>query len=103
MISIDLTEQKAFDPEEKVSRLVLDTNEVRLALFCSEPGQGVEGCSSTSRVSFTILEGEGEFFNGKSKLRAGPGTVVVWEPGEIHGYRALTRLVFLATIAPRPA
>lgn len=102
MKTINLTEQQSFDPEGKVSRLVFDSDQVRLALFCSEPGQGVEGCSSTSRVSFTILEGEGEFFDGKSHLKAGPGNVVVWEPGAIHGYKAMTRLVFLATIAPRP-
>lgn len=102
MKEIKLTEEWSFDPEGKVSKLVFDSEQVRLALFCSEPGQGVEGCSSTSRVAFTILEGEGEFFDGSERLRAGPGSLVVWEPGETHGYKALTRLVFLATIAPRP-
>lgn len=102
MKSINLIEQQSFDPEGKVSKLVFDSDQVRLALFCSEPGQGVEGCTSTSRVSFTILEGEGEFFDGASRLKAGPGDIVVWEPGETHGYTAITRLVFLATIAPRP-
>lgn len=102
MQAIDLTQEQHFDPEAKVSKLVFDSEQVRLALFCSEAGQGVEGCQSTSRVSFTILEGEGEFFDGKGRLTAGPGTVVVWEPGDTHGYKALSRLVFLATIAPRP-
>jgi quercetin dioxygenase-like cupin family protein len=102
MKAIDLTDQQSFDPEAKVSKLVFDSDQVRLALFCSESGQGVEGCTSTSRVSFTILEGEGEFFDGENLIEAGPGSVVVWEPGETHGYKALSRLVFLATIAPRP-
>ncbi len=102
MKAIDLSEHKRFDDEAKVSTLVLDTEQVRLALFCSEAGQGVEGCSSTSRVVFTILEGEGEFFDGQRRISAGPGQVVVWEPGSTHGYKALSRPVFLATIAPRP-
>lgn len=102
MDKIDTTAQRSFADDAKVSKLVFDSEQVRLALFCSEPGQGVEGCSSTSRVLFTILEGEGEFFDGKSRITAGPGEVVVFEPGGVHGYKATSRLVFLATIAPRP-
>jgi len=102
MQKINLTEQIAFTPEKKNSFIVFDSDQARLALFCSEPGQGVEGCCSTSRVMMTVVEGEGVFTTKDGEVEAGPGSVIIWEPGEQHGYRAKSRLVFLATIAPRP-
>lgn len=92
----------AFRPDAKNSFIVFDSKEARLALFSSEPGQGVERCISKSRVIMTVLEGEGRFLTEGSEVEGGPGSIIIWEPGESHGYIAKTRLVFLATIAPRP-
>jgi quercetin dioxygenase-like cupin family protein len=102
MEKIDLKERIAFTPEKKNSFVVFDSEQARLALFCSEPGQGVEGCCSTSRVMMTVLEGEGVFTTKDGEVEGGPGSVIIWEPEEPHGYKAKSRLVFLATIAPRP-
>ena len=102
MKRLNLNELIEFRQDSKNSFIVFDSNQARLALFCSEPGEGVEKCRSNSRVMMTVLEGEGTFLTEGEEIAAGPGSVIIWEPGEPHGYMAKTRLVFLATIAPMP-
>lgn len=102
MKKLDTKEMIEFTPDSKNSFLIFDSDQARLALFCSEPGQGVKKCCSSSRVMMTVLEGEGVFLTDGEEMEGGPGSVIIWEPGEPHGYIAKTRLVFLATIAPRP-
>ena len=99
---LDTKKLVEFYPDSKNSFIVFDSEQARLALFCSEPGQGVKKCCSNSRVMMTVLEGEGTFLTDGAEVHGGPGSVIIWEPGESHGYIAKTRLVFLATIAPRP-
>jgi len=99
---VDTKKLVEFYPDSKNSFIVFDSDQARLALFCSEPGQGVKKCRSNSRVMMTVLEGEGTFLTDGEEVHGGPGSVIIWEPGESHGYIAKTRLVFLATIAPRP-
>ena len=99
---LDTKKLVEFYPDSKNSFIVFDSDQARLALFCSEPGQGVKKCRSNSRVIMTVLEGEGTFLTDGAEVHGGPGSVIIWEPGESHGYSAKTRLVFLATIAPRP-
>ena len=103
MKRLDTREMIEFTPDSKNSFLIFDSAEARLALFCSEPGQGVKKCRSNSRVMMTIIEGEGTFLTDNEEINGGPGSVIIWEPGESHGYTAKTRLVFLATIAPGPS
>lgn len=99
---LDTKKLVEFYPDSKNSFIVFDSDQARLALFCSEPGQGVKKCRSNSRVMMTVLEGEGTFLTDGEEVHGGPGSVIIWEPGESHGYSAKTRLVFLAAIAPRP-
>lgn len=102
MKKIETKKLVSFNPDAKNSFIVFDSDQTRLAMFCSEPGQGVKKCRSNSRVMMTVLEGEGVFLTEGEEVEGGPGSVIIWEPGEAHGYIAKTRLVFLATIAPRP-
>ncbi|MBI5682276.1 MAG: cupin domain-containing protein [Deltaproteobacteria bacterium] len=102
MEKIDTKGLIEFKKDSKNSFLIFDSEQARFAMFCSEPGQGVQKCCSSSRVIMTVLEGTGKFLSDKEEVEAGPGSVIIWEPGEPHGYIAKTRLVFLATIAPRP-
>ena len=99
---LDTKKLVEFCPDSKNSFIVFDSDQARLALFCSEPGQGVKKCRSNSRVMMTVLEGEGTFLTDGEEVHGGPGSVIIWEPGESHGYSAKTRLVFLAAIATRP-
>lgn len=99
---IDTKRQVAFTSEAKNSFIIFDSDQARLALFCSEPGQGVKKCRSNSRVIMTVLEGKGTFLTDGEEVEGEPGSVIIWEPGESHGYVAKTKLVFVATIAPRP-
>lgn len=102
MKKIETKKLVSFNPDAKNSFIVFDSDQTRLAMFCSEPGQGVKKCRSNSRVMMTVLEGEGIFLTEGEEVEGGPGSVIIWEPSEAHGYIAKTRLVFLATIAPRP-
>ncbi|HAG50205.1 MAG: hypothetical protein A2X87_08625 [Deltaproteobacteria bacterium GWC2_42_51] len=99
---IDTKSQIAFTSEAKNSFIIFDSDQARLAMFCSEAGQGVKKCRSNSRVIMTVLEGKGIFLTDDKEVEGGPGSIIIWEPGESHGYIAKTRLVFVATIAPRP-
>lgn len=101
MKKLDTKKLAEFTPESKNSFIIFDSDQARVALFCSEPGQGVKKCRSNSRVMMTVLEGEGVFLTEGEEITGGPGSVIIWEPGEPHGYSAKTRLVFLAIIAPR--
>jgi mannose-6-phosphate isomerase-like protein (cupin superfamily) len=51
----------------------------------------------------TVLAGRGVVSGGDDEREVSDGEVVVYEPNELHGMRALDEeLVLLATIAPRP-
>lgn len=102
MKKIDTKDMVKFTPDSKNSFIIFDSDQARIAMFCSEPGQGVKKCCSSSRVVMTVLEGEGTFFADNEEITGGAGSVIIWEPGETHGYIARTRLVFYAFIAPRP-
>ncbi|MBI5048846.1 MAG: cupin domain-containing protein [Deltaproteobacteria bacterium] len=102
MKKLDTKKMVEFTSDSKNSFIIFDSDQARLALFCSEPGQGVKKCCSNSRVIMTVMEGEGVFLTDGEEVVGGPGSVIIWEPGESHGYVAKTRLVFLATITPRP-
>jgi quercetin dioxygenase-like cupin family protein len=82
---------------------MLDTPDARLVVFRIEPGQSVAPHHSVSTVILTILEGEGVVLGKEGERSCRAGDIVVYEPGETHGMRAIDKtLKILATIAPRP-
>ena len=102
MKTFDLRELQAFSPAGPRSTLIADVPSARYALFCLEPGQAVPPHVSPSVVSLTVLEGEGAATGGSGETVLRPGTMLVFEPSEPHGFTARTRLVALAAITPRP-
>ena len=93
----------AVRPDRPVTTLVHDAPGARLALFRIAPGQGVAPHTSTSTVVLSVVSGSGFVSGGDGERAVSAGTVVAYEPNELHGMRAADEtLVILAVIAPRP-
>lgn len=83
--------------------IIHDGPDARLVVFRIEPGQRVPPHTSASTVILTVVSGSGSVTGGDEEHAVGPGDVVAYEPGELHGMEAAEEtLVIVATIAPRP-
>jgi quercetin dioxygenase-like cupin family protein len=83
--------------------VLLDTADVRLVVFRLAPGQSVAPHRNVSTVMLTVLAGAGILSGGDGERQCTAGDVVVYEPSETHGMRAVdSELLLLATITPRP-
>ncbi len=98
----DLSQQREFDGEGYVSKLLHDSDGLRVALFCLEPQQEVPSHVSPSEVLFYVIEGQGRVGLGADEGAVAMGSLVACPPGIPHRLKADTRLVVLATIAARP-
>ena len=80
--------------------IILDAPDVRLVVFRLAPGQSVAPHRNASTVMLTVLAGEGMLSGGEGERRCTAGEVVVYEPSELHGMRAVEHeVLLLATIA----
>lgn len=96
-------EAVAARPGRPATALVHDSPDARLVLFRIAPGEEVPPHTNSSSVILTVLQGSGVFRGPTSESAVHAGTVVTYEPNELHGMCATTeQLVVLATIAPRP-
>jgi quercetin dioxygenase-like cupin family protein len=83
--------------------LMHDAPGARLVVFRIEPGQQVAPHTSTSTVILSITSGGGIILGAEGERTVRAGEIVVYEPGELHGMRALDeQLVIMAAITPRP-
>ena len=93
----------AASPTRPAMAMLLDMPDTRLLVFRIAPGQSVAPHQSVSTVILTVLDGEGIVLGKEGERPCRPGDVVVFEPGETHGMRAVDQTFkLLATIAPRP-
>lgn len=93
----------ASSPTRPAMAVIVDTPDARLLVFRIEPGQSVAPHHSVSTVVLTVLEGEGIVLGNEGERVCRAGDIIVYEPGETHGLRAIdTTLKLFATIAPRP-
>ncbi len=99
---IDTGALRKFSPDKPVKQLLHDSEHLRMALLCLEPGQEIASHTAPSTVMMQVLEGEGEFSVGTAKTQASAGHIVPCAPDVPHGIRAVTRLAVLAVVAPRP-
>lgn len=102
MTLVHVSEFKEFDPERYISKLLHDSERIRVVLFCLEPGQEVAAHTSSSEVVFYVLEGNGRIMIGEEEVEAKAGSLITCPPQISHGLRAEDRLVVLAYISPRP-
>lgn len=90
-------------PERPATATVHDAPDARLVVFRIEPGQQVPPHTNRSLVILSVQEGSGVVSGADGDRTVHAGDVVVYEPNEPHGMRALEeRFIVLATIAPRP-
>jgi quercetin dioxygenase-like cupin family protein len=90
-------------PGRPATAIVHDSDDARLVVFRLGPGEEVAPHTSPSTVILTALDGHGTFIGPEHERSVQPGTVVAYEPNELHGMRATDgQFIVLATIAPRP-
>lgn len=95
------------NPDRAATAIILDAPDARLVAFRLSAGQEVPMHSSTSTVILSVVSGTGVIsgrIDGTIHDReVGVGAIVAYEPGELHGMRALNEVfVVIATITPRP-
>ena|SRR3972149_4148749 len=98
----NLLQEREFDSRGYVSKLLHDSDGLRVALFCLEPQQEVPPHVSPSEVVFYVIEGRGRVGLGADEGAVAVGALVACPSGIPHSLKADTRLVVLATIAARP-
>jgi len=82
---------------------LLDTDDARLVVFRIAPAQHVPAHRSDSTVLISVLRGTGIISGAQGERECAPGDLMAFEPGEIHGMRALDEpFHLLAVITPRP-
>ena len=97
------SEARAANVTRPATAIVHDSADVRRVLFRLAPGQAVAPHRSASTVTLTAIAGRAIASGGSEEREIAPGEVVVYEPNEMHGMRAVDdEAVLLATIAPRP-
>ena len=99
---IDALKEAEFSPERPVSKLLYDSDAMRVVVFGLLPGQEIPPHTAPSRVVLHMVQGKGVFLTGSGERPAHAGGFVVTEPDEPHGLKADEKTVLLAVIAPRP-
>lgn len=98
----DALNEVEFSPARPVSKLLYDSDAMRVVVFGLLPGQEIPPHTAPSRVVMHIVQGKGAFHSGAGEQGARAGEFVVTEPDEPHGFKASEKTVLLAVIAPRP-
>lgn len=93
--------------DKPATAIVHDSADARVIVFRIDPGQAVALHKSTSTVMLSVLRGSGiisgPVAGAVADHEAQVGTVVVYEPGELHGMHSDTAtFIVMATITPRP-
>lgn len=94
---------REFDPKRFVSKLIFDSERMRVVLFCLKAGQELQPHSAPSEVMFYCVEGAGNAIIGNDNVPLTRGSLVDCPPQVEHGLKADKDLTVLAIIAPRPA
>ncbi|MCL5885125.1 MAG: cupin domain-containing protein [Deltaproteobacteria bacterium] len=98
----DAVKEAEFSPERPVSKLLYDSDAMRIVVFGLLPGQEIPPHTAPSRVVLYMVQGKGALITGNGERPAHPGAFAVTEPDEPHGLKADEKTVLLAVIAPRP-
>jgi quercetin dioxygenase-like cupin family protein len=97
------SEARAANPSRPATATVHDSADVRLVVFRLAPGQAVAPHRNASTVTLTAIAGRVIASGRDEEREIAPGEVVVYEPNETHGMRAIDEeAVLLAAITPRP-
>lgn len=102
MGEIDFKGQIEFSEEKYVSKILFDSDKVRLVLFCLEKGQEVPPHIVKPQVTMLVFSGKGSFTIGNQTYKVKPDTLAVCESMEAHGIKADEQMVVLTSIIPCP-
>ena len=102
MGEIDLKEHVEFSKEKYVSKLLFDSDKVRMVLFCLEKGQEVPPHTVKPQVAMLVISGKGSVTVGGKTYKVKSNSVAICESMESHGIKADEQMVVLASIIPRP-
>ncbi len=103
MKTIQLTTTDSFTPGAmKRYFLVEDSEYFKIINFNLDAGVTfpVHSHDLDGELSILVLEGEGAFLDGKNKISAKAGDLLISQIREPHGVEASTRMRLLVTIAP---
>jgi len=98
----DALKEAEFSQTRPVSKLLYDSDAMRVVVFGLLAGQEIPPHTAPSRVVLHIVQGNGAFITGHGEQPAHAGAFVITEPEEPHGLKASEKTVMLAVIAPRP-
>ena len=98
----DVLKEAEFSLERFVSKLLYDSDAMRVVVFGLLPGQEIPPHTAPSRIVLHMVQGTGAFLTGTGAQPAHAGEFVITEPNEPHGLKAAEKTVLLAVIAPRP-
>lgn len=98
----DALKEAEFSQARPVSKLLYDSDAMRVVVFGLLAGQEIPPHTAPSRVVLHIVQGKGAFITGHGEQPAHAGAFVITEPEEPHGLKASEKTVMLAVIAPRP-
>jgi quercetin dioxygenase-like cupin family protein len=99
---LDALKEANFSADRPVSKLVYDSDAMRVVVFALLPGQEIPPHTAPSRVVLHVAQGAGAFLTGAGEQQARAGGFIITEPDEPHGFKAADKTVLLAVIAPRP-
>jgi quercetin dioxygenase-like cupin family protein len=104
MESINLIDATEFHPKNPYAKPLHVDKNGRALLFALHPDQSVrEHNAPTSPFYIVILKGQGAFSGGDNIEQIfGPGTLLIFSPGENHSIRALEELVFVGFLHGAP-
>ena len=93
----------AVRPVRPATAIVHDSADARVVVFRLAPGEEVAPHTSPSTVMLLAIHGDGLLLGPDGERAVHTGTLVTFEPNELHGMRATDGLfTVLATITPRP-
>lgn len=90
-------------PGGTVDPTVLYSGEARAVLIAFEPGQELGEHEVKERAFVTVVAGEVEVDADGGTIKAGPGHLFVFDPGERHALRSPAGARVLLLLAPWPA
>ena len=92
-----------FTDQKPKAELLYDHGNVRVLRFHVKAGQQIKPHTSASSVALIVLSGEAAFTFGSGEKVLDKGSVIFYEPDELHGFRAIEDSVILAVISPNPS
>jgi quercetin dioxygenase-like cupin family protein len=105
MQSFDLHDNVVFHDRDPYAEPLFVDKTGRILRFALQPGQAVrEHMAPHSPVYIVILKGNGLFSGGENQeKRFGPGTLLVFDTGELHAVRAVgEELIFVSFLHGAP-